>query len=132
MNIGSKLRKLREERGFSQEYVANELGISQSAYHKLEAEQIRLTVERSKQLANLYEIDPEYFYTSDASAIYYNNGEGNYHNSVHSNIEKYDNSSGELNMELFMLLKEELSQSRKEREKFAILVEKLLNIQNQK
>lgn len=129
MNIGTKLRKLREDQGFSQEYIANELGISQSTYYKLEAEQIRLTVERAKQLAKIYDIDPEYFYTSEASAIYYNNGQGNYHNSIQSNIEKYDNSTGELNKEIFQLLKEELEKSRKERENFTILLEKILNNQ---
>lgn len=130
MNIGGKLKKLREENGFSQEYVAHELGISQSTYHKMESEQIRLTVERAKQLAKLYAIDPEYFFTAEASAIYYNNGGGNYHNSVHSNIEKYDNSTGELNKELFELLRTELSQARLEREKFTTLIEKLLQNQN--
>ncbi len=129
MNIGTKLRKLREDQGFSQEYIATELGISQSTYYKLEAEQIRLTVERAKQLAKLYDIDPEYFFTSEASAVYYNNGQGNYHNSIQSNIEKYDNSTGELNKEVFLLLKEELEQSRKEREKFTNLLEKILNNQ---
>lgn len=130
MNIGTKLKKLRDENGFSQEYVANELGISQSTYHKLEVEQIRLTVERAKQLAKLYDIDPEYFYATDASAVYYNSGQGNYHNSINSNIEEYNNSTGELNKELFDMLREELSQARQEREKFTILIEKLLNTKN--
>lgn len=130
MKMGTKLRKLREEQGFSQEYVANEIGISQSTYYKLEAEQIRLTVERAKQLAKLYEIDPEYFYTSEASAIYYNNGQGHYQNSIH-NIEKYESISDKLNIELFSLLKEELLQSRKERERFALLIENLLRNQKE-
>ncbi len=127
MEIGIKLKKLRDQHGFSQEYVANELGISQSTYFKLEAEQIRLTVERAKQLSKLYEIDPEYFFSSDASAIYYNNGTGNYHNSINSTIEKYENSTGELNKELVELLKNELLKSREERETFIGLLEKLLN-----
>lgn len=83
-------------------------------------------------MAKLYNIDPEYFYVSDASAVYYNNGEGNYHNSINSNIEKYDNSTGELNKELFELLRAELSQARQEREKFTTLIEKLLNNQIKK
>ncbi|QNL49782.1 helix-turn-helix transcriptional regulator [Olivibacter sp. SDN3] len=130
MNIGAKLKKLRDENGYSQEFVASELGISQSTYHKLESEQIRLTVERAKQLAKLYDIDPEYFFSTEASAIYYNNGQGNYHNSINSTIETYDNRTGDLNKELFELLKDELSQARQEREKFTSLLEKFLNSQN--
>ena len=127
MDIGIKLKKLREQHGYSQEYVANELGVSQSTYFKLEAEQIRLTVERAKQLSKLYEIDPEYFFSSDASAIYYNNGTGNYHNSINSTIEKYENTTGELNKELVDLLKNELVKAREEREAFIGLLEKLIN-----
>lgn len=127
MDIGIKLKKLREQHGYSQEYVANELGVSQSTYFKLEAEQIRLTVERAKQLSKLYEIDPEYFFSSDASAIYYNNGTGNYHNSINSTIEKYENTTGELNKELVDLLKNELVKAREERETFIGLLEKLIN-----
>jgi len=127
MDIGIKLKKLREQHGYSQEYVANELGVSQSTYFKLEAEQIRLTVERAKQLSKLYEIDPEYFFSSDASAIYYNNGTGNYHNSINSTIEKYENITGELNKELVDLLKNELVKAREEREAFIGLLEKLIN-----
>ena len=130
MDIGIKLKKLREQHGFSQEHVANELGISQSTYFKLEAEQIRLTVERAKQLSKLYEIDPEYFFSSDASAIYYNNGTGNYHNSINSTIEKYENSTGELNKELVDLLKNELVKAREERETFISLLEKLITKNN--
>jgi len=62
------------------------ISVSQSTYHKLEAEQIRLTVERAKELADLYEIDPEYFYTSEARAIYFNSGEG--YNAGIGSIEK--------------------------------------------
>jgi len=128
MYIGTKLRKLREERGYSQEYVANRIGISQSTYHKLEAEQIRLTVERAKGLADLYEIDPEYFYVSEARAVYFNSGKN--YNASNGSIEKYENGGEKLNMELFELLREELAQSRKEREKLAVLVERLLSMQN--
>jgi len=129
MYIGTKLRKLRERQGYSQEYVANSIGISQSTYHKLEAEQIRLTVERAKQLADLYEIDPEYFYASEAKAVYFNSGES-YNASLGSTIEKKGNSDEKFYTELFALLREELAQSRKERENLATLVEKLLNMKN--
>jgi len=124
MYIGTKLRKLREGQGYSQEFVANKIGISQSTYHKLEAEQIRLTVERARRLADLYEIDPEYFYLSEARAVYFNSGR-NYNGS----IEKYESGGEKLNAELFELLREELALSRKEREKLGLLVEKLLNMQ---
>jgi len=127
MYIGTKLRKLRERQGYSQEYVANRIGVSQSTYHKLEAEQIRLTVERAKELADLYEIDPEYFYISEARAVYFNSGES--YNAGIGSIEKNENGSKKIDTELFEMLREELAQSRKEREKLSVLVERLLSMQ---
>lgn len=127
MEIGSKLKKLRDQNGFSQEYVANELGISQPTYFKLEAQQIRLTVERAKQLAKLYEIDTEYFYSSDAAVVHNNYSSGSYSNSNNGTIDKYENNN--ISKEIIDLLKEELLQAKEERKLFSLLIEKLLNKQ---
>lgn len=61
MDITKVLRDIRDKYGYSQEYMANELHISQSTYHKIEAGEIRLPVERAKQLAKLYHIESSYF-----------------------------------------------------------------------
>lgn len=44
--IGSKIRLYREMNGFSQEYISMLIGISQSAYSKIEAGTTDLTVNR--------------------------------------------------------------------------------------
>lgn len=41
--IGIKIRKIRELKGFSQEYMANNLGITQRAYGKLENQETKIT-----------------------------------------------------------------------------------------
>lgn len=70
-----KLRKLRDGNGFSQEYVAAKLGIGQNTYSKLESGQSPLTIDRAKKLAEIYEIDPEFFFDEDdASIVNYNHG----------------------------------------------------------
>lgn len=125
MEVGSKLKKLRDQNGFSQEYVANELGISQSTYFKLESQQIRLTVERAKQLAKLYEIDTEYFYSNESAVVHNNYSSGSYSNSNNGTIDKYENNN--ISKEVLELLKEELIQAKEERKLFSLLIEKLLN-----
>lgn len=40
------MRKLREQKRFSQEYVAARLGVTQSAYNKMESGQVELTINR--------------------------------------------------------------------------------------
>lgn len=49
----NKVRMLREGIGYSQEYVANKLDISQQAYSKLEKNPDSATLERLKQLSEV-------------------------------------------------------------------------------
>jgi transcriptional regulator with XRE-family HTH domain len=49
----NKVRMLREGIGFTQEYVANKLEISQQAYSKLEKNPDSATLERLKQLSEV-------------------------------------------------------------------------------
>lgn len=55
---GQKLRLLREYRNYSQEYIAEKLGITQNAYSRIENNQTRLTAERLEKLAYILEISP--------------------------------------------------------------------------
>ena len=55
---GQKLRLLREYRNYSQEYVAEKLGITQNAYSRIENNQTRLTAERLERLAIILDISP--------------------------------------------------------------------------
>ena len=51
-----KIRKTREIKDYSQEYVAEKLGISQTAYSKLENGQTNISVKRLIKLAEILEI----------------------------------------------------------------------------
>ena len=56
-NIGINIRKLREQRGYSQEVVATELGINQSTYGKIERDASNITVERLQKIAEILDVD---------------------------------------------------------------------------
>ena len=56
-NIGFTIRKVREKKGFSQEFVADKLGINQSTYGKLERDVSSLTLDRLFQIADILEED---------------------------------------------------------------------------
>ena len=49
------IRKIRENKGLSQEYIAYKLSINQSTYSKIENNQIRLDTVKLKQLASILE-----------------------------------------------------------------------------
>lgn len=53
---GTVLRKYREMRNYSQEYVAGKMGISQNAYSKIENNITQLTVNHVKQISAILEV----------------------------------------------------------------------------
>ncbi|GLU54300.1 helix-turn-helix domain-containing protein [Dyadobacter frigoris] len=55
--VATNVRKIREYRGYPQEYLAVKLGISQNAYSKIELGYTRLTVERLLEITSILEID---------------------------------------------------------------------------
>lgn len=52
---GNKIKKLRELRNFTQGYMAEKLGISQSNYARLENDEVGISNERLKQIADVLE-----------------------------------------------------------------------------
>ncbi len=52
-----KIRKIREKRNYTQEYLASSLGITQNAYSKIELGYTKLSLERVLQIAIILEIE---------------------------------------------------------------------------
>ena len=55
--IGKNIRKQREIKGYSQEYMAHELNINQASYAKLENSSTKITVDRLFAISKLLETD---------------------------------------------------------------------------
>ncbi|NHQ79596.1 helix-turn-helix domain-containing protein [Elizabethkingia miricola] len=51
--VGSRIKRIREEKGIKQEYMAYELDISQSNYGRLEKQDSRLTVPKIQKIARV-------------------------------------------------------------------------------
>ena len=68
---GQKLRLLREFRNYSQEYIAEKLGITQNAYSRIENNQTRLTADRLEKLAAILEITPMELLSEREPVIYF-------------------------------------------------------------
>lgn len=67
--IGFNIRKKRESKGFSQEYMANVLEISQASYARLENEDTKVTVERLSKIAEILDINIIDFFDADRVTI---------------------------------------------------------------
>lgn len=55
--VASTIRKRREFRNYTQEYLALKLNISQNAYSKIELGYTKITLERLFQIADILEFD---------------------------------------------------------------------------
>lgn len=57
LDIGNKIRILREIKGISKKEVAINLGISQQAYQKIENGQTKITIDKIQNIANTLNMD---------------------------------------------------------------------------
>lgn len=58
MNIGENIRKIRELKGYSQEYLASQLNISPQAFGKIERGETRLDFSRLAEIAAHLKVNP--------------------------------------------------------------------------
>ena len=56
MNIGDKIRKVRELKGLKQEYVAEKVGLSVTAYGNIERNESSLSFDRLEEIAEVLEV----------------------------------------------------------------------------
>lgn len=56
LKLGTKLLQLRNKKGYTQDYVADILGIEQSTYSRLESDKMQPNSELLPELAKLYGI----------------------------------------------------------------------------
>ncbi|MEO6251667.1 MAG: helix-turn-helix transcriptional regulator [Ferruginibacter sp.] len=69
-NIAYRIRKLRESKDYSQENMAGELGISKSAYSKIERAVTDPSVGRIAAIAKILEVDVTYFFQEQSTFIH--------------------------------------------------------------
>ena len=69
IDIRERIKKIRIEKGYSQEYMADRLNVSQNAYHKLERGHTRISLKKFLDIALILEVEvselingPEYVY----------------------------------------------------------------------
>ena len=75
-SVGVKIKKHREERGLTQDYIANEMGITQSTYSRLEKDDKTLSVSRLVEIAKILDVSISVLFGEKASNIIHeNNGD---------------------------------------------------------
>lgn len=107
MNLGYKIKKLRELKNLSQEYVAQELGISQSAYSLIECGKTNVTEDKLKKIAEILDVSPEDIKAFNGYVYFNHSPQSGYYNTYHN--------QNNITEQLLQTLLEEIQQSREER-----------------
>ena len=116
--IGEKIKKIRETKNYTQDYMAGQLGISQNTYSKIETGGIKLTTDRLNAIAKVLEVTPESILTGDLQSFHFDN----------THIEKfyaYIENLQEDNKEFLKLLSDQVKYLQNENERLLKTVETL-------
>ena len=56
-NIGFNIKRIREQKGYSQEFMSSQLSISQATYARMESQEIKISIDRLQKIADILEVD---------------------------------------------------------------------------
>lgn len=130
--IGTKIKYIREDRKITQDVMANKLGISQTAYSKIECNQTQVTIDRLKEIAEILEV-PETELLNGAPINQFNieNIEKNFayiNNFMETQKEVYEEIIAGLKADIITLKEEKKQETallREEKKQLMALIEKL-------
>ncbi len=116
-DLGAKIRKIRTLKGYTQDYMATQLQVSQRAYSKLENNEIKLDWERISNISKILEIDPMELISFDDSLIFHNCQQSGKFNDINNNFpdelkQQYEDQIAHLKEEV-SFLREQLKASNK-------------------
>lgn len=109
LHIGQKIKKIRELKNLTQTYLAKELGITQSAYSKIEMGEIEVTYGKLEKISETLGIKPEEIIAFNESMVFNvmnNQNGGNVFSQIHQN--NLSDNERKLYQDQIDLLKEEL------------------------
>jgi transcriptional regulator with XRE-family HTH domain len=118
MHIGQKIRKLRELKNLTQTHLATGLGMTQSAYSKIELGESEVTYSRLEKISDLLGMKPEDVISFNDSMVFnvmHNDHGGNVFSHIHQN--GLAAQERQLYQDQIALLKEELEYMKKMLEK---------------
>jgi transcriptional regulator with XRE-family HTH domain len=122
-NLGTRIKKMRESRNWTQEFMASQLKISQNSYSRIESENVKLSTERLKEIADIFEVPAELILSNEAPNFSVNN----------STVEKYyafinnlQEDQKEILQKSIQILEEQLKHYQQENKRLMSLVEKIV------
>lgn len=102
-DFSKNIRRIREAKGYSQEYVAGKLKISQRNYSKMESGEINISINKLLEICEVLEVEITDILGADGKHVYNNvvstqKGNGFVINQAEKNVELYERLLSEKNL----------------------------------
>lgn len=105
MNIAQKIKRIRQSKEFSQDYMASKLGISQRAYGKMESGEIKIDVNKLQQIAQVLDIEAgELINTEEYQTNNFNNNK-----ITNAVVNHFAEENNKFKNEILVVLKEQIN-----------------------
>lgn len=89
-HVGNRIRKIRELKNFTQEQVAEKLGMTISGYSRIEREEVSVSVDKLERIAAILGVSTVDISSFDASVFFNNYGSANGQSfSMHKDMEAW-------------------------------------------
>ena len=122
IKVGNKIKKLRELKNYTQEFMANSLNLSPNGNGKIERDEVDVTLGRLEEVAKILEVDYQQILNFDEKQIF------NLHNNKNINgvLHTQNNFNDDICQQLITELKQENNHLRDEKNALMKLLEKRL------
>jgi transcriptional regulator with XRE-family HTH domain len=124
-SIGNRIKRLREMKNFTQEFMANNLDISQNSYSRIENETVKLTTDRLKKICEVLDVPMEYLVNLDAPIYNFHNENVTTQYSGH--FENVNDNQNDILKKTIEMLEIQLTHLTRENERLTGLIEKLIS-----
>lgn len=108
MDIGLNIRKIRELKGYSQDFMAQQLEISQRQYSRFEKNETEITLSKLEKISEILEVTSQQLMGFDEKFIFQNQGAAfgnnqNYYAFSEKEREQYEKRINHLESEILFL-----------------------------
>jgi transcriptional regulator with XRE-family HTH domain len=122
-HVGQRIKKLRESKNLTQEFMANQLKISQNSYSRIETENTKLTTERLNDIAKVLDIPAEIIISNEAPSYTINNQKVE---KYYTHIENLYEDHKETYENTIKILEDQLKHYQQENKRLVTLLEKTI------
>lgn len=123
--LGRKIKKLRELKNYTQEYMATNLQISQNTYSRIENENVKISTDRLKEIASILEVPSEYLISEDRPLLTFNTS-NNTIEKFYGQVETINEEKKETWQQIFKQMENQIKHLQNENERLLGIIERLM------